>query len=249
MTIDSDLPPLTQLPEKKFELERWLHVATSDLCEDAKVRVRKEIESHFNAAYEEMQREGMIDAAARAWALTALGDPGKARRRYNKLYLTEQDRMTLNYLIGLRSHKLLAVPAIFFGMLALYIFYNFSVAFSPDMSGVVYFALANILIFQLAFSAFFGKRWPRLAVTGWMVCLPACVGIFAMNLYRFFTHRPSENFSPKVSNWIIGITISATTLVFAIVIAQRVAIYWSIVRKLRDEQNVQAAFSNTTRSS
>lgn len=100
MTDPNDLPPLTELPPGSDKLERWLDVATRGLCNDAKARVRAEVEQHFDAAYRFQIFEGEDAIIAAALASAALGDAKRANRRYRRVYLTAAEARRVGRLAG-----------------------------------------------------------------------------------------------------------------------------------------------------
>jgi hypothetical protein len=76
------------MAENPPALERWLEVATKNLAEEGKARVRAEIEAHYWEAVEEKLRHGDREEEAHTKALNSLGDPGEAGRCARKTYLT-----------------------------------------------------------------------------------------------------------------------------------------------------------------
>ncbi|NUM55893.1 MAG: hypothetical protein HUU46_19815 [Candidatus Hydrogenedentes bacterium] len=100
MTDPHDLPPLTELAPGSMELNRWLDTATRGLCDDAKARIRPEVEAHFAAAYRFQIYEGEDEVIAAALASAALGDAKRANRRYRRVYLTKAQARRVGRLAG-----------------------------------------------------------------------------------------------------------------------------------------------------
>lgn len=74
-------------------LERWLRIATCELCDEARPRIRAEIEAHFAEAVEDALAQGRSREAAQAAALKALGNPFDAQAVFNRRSLTQTDLM------------------------------------------------------------------------------------------------------------------------------------------------------------
>ncbi|NUN97616.1 MAG: hypothetical protein HUU16_15740 [Candidatus Omnitrophica bacterium] len=72
-----------------MSLQEWLSIATKGLAAEGRERVRREIEAHYEAAVEEASEQGLDTEVAQPTALRALGDCGKAQRRFNRVFLTE----------------------------------------------------------------------------------------------------------------------------------------------------------------
>ena len=78
------------IPERQ-NLSDWLRIATWRLSASAKERIRVEIEAHYAQAVEEHRESGFSETDAHAAALTELGDPEAAGKRFRKRHLTESD--------------------------------------------------------------------------------------------------------------------------------------------------------------
>lgn len=72
-------------------LERWLQIATRDLCDKAKGRLYAEYQSHYADATQAAMDAGASRADAEAAALADLGDPRVARRALNRTHLTRRE--------------------------------------------------------------------------------------------------------------------------------------------------------------
>lgn len=84
------------LPEQT--LSDWLRIATWRLADSAKVRIRIEIEAHYTQAVEAHRGNGLSETDARVAALTELGDPEAAAKRFRKRHLTEWEAYRLRRL-------------------------------------------------------------------------------------------------------------------------------------------------------
>jgi len=247
MINDSDLPPLTELPAERFELNRWLYVATADLCDDAKARVRKEVESHFNAAYEEGRREGLIDAAARAWAITALGHAMSARNEFNKLYLTTRDIQRLKTINGNWIYKLAATVVLGFAAFLLWLYFTFMPISGWSLRANFLAGYFVLMAFQLVIAAFFGKRCPRIALTSVMIAVPMVCGMFVINLPWSLRELGPSNFSPPVTSFLTWTVSIAAIGVWLLMAVESISTHLPIMRKLGDKRNRDAAFPETKR--
>src|SRR5579862_2220503 len=78
------------LPERQ-NLSDWLRIATWRLADSAKERIRPEIEAHYAQSVEAHRENGLSESAAHAAALTELGDPETAGKRFRKRHLTESE--------------------------------------------------------------------------------------------------------------------------------------------------------------
>jgi hypothetical protein len=72
-------------------IAEWFNTATKGLCADARVRIRREIRSHYADAVENHLDEGLSEKEAGQRALEALGNPKKARRAFMRTYLTKAE--------------------------------------------------------------------------------------------------------------------------------------------------------------
>lgn len=79
-------------------LERWLRIATHDLCEEAKAGVRAEITAHYEDTLADALMRGLARPEAERETVAALGSPHAARRRFRKSHLTKTERERLNEL-------------------------------------------------------------------------------------------------------------------------------------------------------
>ncbi len=70
-------------------LDDWLAIATRGLCDDARIRIREEMEEHFADAVATLTPEAGTDSKASMIALRELGSPRLARELYRKQNLTE----------------------------------------------------------------------------------------------------------------------------------------------------------------
>ncbi len=76
--------PPPGLKHGAMDLEGWMAIASWSLPEDAAARVCEEAFEDYSRAYGSAIRDGMPEAAARAWALTVLGDPYVANHSHRK---------------------------------------------------------------------------------------------------------------------------------------------------------------------
>lgn len=76
-------------------IEDWLAYATLELCDEAKARIRKEIEAHFFDAYHHEIEAGKSPDEACQQTLASLGDPREANRAYIRAYLTRSQEYSL----------------------------------------------------------------------------------------------------------------------------------------------------------
>jgi len=72
-------------------LVEWLEIATAQLSGPAKKRIGLEIEAHFAESVESHQAAGCSEAEARLAALSELGDPHAAAKRFRRRHLTEKE--------------------------------------------------------------------------------------------------------------------------------------------------------------
>ncbi len=77
------------------ELENWLSKATAGLCDEAKVRIATEIESHVREAVADLRERGTGEADAMRGAVATLGNVKKARRAFRRIHLTEWEAITV----------------------------------------------------------------------------------------------------------------------------------------------------------
>jgi hypothetical protein len=76
-------------------LDGWLQRATRLLSKDSALRVRAEIEQHYESAREAATGNGATAEDANRLALRALGDPTRANRAYRRVLLTSAEARVL----------------------------------------------------------------------------------------------------------------------------------------------------------
>lgn len=74
--------------DSQKDIDEWLKVATAGLCDEAKARVRSEIESHYQDALDSLVQDGLTEKAVVRQAIEALGDPKAARKIFRSIHLT-----------------------------------------------------------------------------------------------------------------------------------------------------------------
>lgn len=87
--------------EKTFSpLERWLHIVTFDLCDEAKARVRAEIESHVQEIVAARMKPGVTRRDAETAAVKELGNPFDAQDKLNRAYLSGKQAVNLQRILN-----------------------------------------------------------------------------------------------------------------------------------------------------
>lgn len=127
-------------------LERWIDVATNNLCGVAKARVRAELEAHYEAVYEQLLNSGTSREEAAREACERLGSAKDANRRYKRVYLTASESRSIARLgrVNHRGEVVLWLSAVVFPMLML-------VAFLTDSHAIGYDRFLNMgFLFVLA---------------------------------------------------------------------------------------------------
>lgn len=81
-------------------LEDWLCRATEGICESGKATIRQEITAHYEQILEDLREEGGSVAPVAANAIDRLGNPRAARRRYEKVLMTEREEQAMNNITG-----------------------------------------------------------------------------------------------------------------------------------------------------
>lgn len=100
-------------------LSEWLEIATRKLTDASKERIRLEIDSHYADAVGAHREDGLSEADAQTKALTELGAPKTAARRFRKQHLTErEDQRLKNSEKMARSIWWLIFSFVFFGQFA-----------------------------------------------------------------------------------------------------------------------------------
>ncbi len=146
-------------------LEVWLDIATRDLCDAARRRVRAEMEQHFLSAKETGTRQGMDDSSAIAHAIEGLGQAERARRRLNREYLTSRQ---LGLIGGVTETWNMKLRLLFLGVYAIGLAYFVDLVVTSSTRFDVWKAfgqfLSTFIFGGLALRAFFGHRFPLLAI-------------------------------------------------------------------------------------
>lgn len=123
----------------------WLAEATNGLGALAKRRIANEISGHFTDAYTEALSNSATPDEAKQTAISALGDPQKARRAFRKVYLTERDENALRRLD--RQKQKLRISRLKFLLIGVLLI-NFSLVISYiDMRG----PYSDFMIYQAFF--------------------------------------------------------------------------------------------------
>ena len=86
-------------------VSEWIDCATRGLCEDARERIRKEIEAHYEEAVSEYRENGGTLKESHKAAIRSLGSPERARRVYRKTYLTAHEWQCIDCLTRADSLK------------------------------------------------------------------------------------------------------------------------------------------------
>jgi hypothetical protein len=73
------------------DLSEWLEIATRELADPAKERIRLEIEAHHAEAVASHLLEGLSEFKAEKEALAQIGDPDEAANHFRKFHLTVRD--------------------------------------------------------------------------------------------------------------------------------------------------------------
>jgi hypothetical protein len=100
--VDKEEEPNPPSPPKKpvftHELISWLEVATYELSQHEKPRIRADIEEHFQATFETYKNVGIQHEQATIKALEDLGNPSIANQKYKRVYLTVDDETRVSNL-------------------------------------------------------------------------------------------------------------------------------------------------------
>ncbi len=78
------------------DLSSWLAVATANLEPSSRLRISEEIESHYSQAVAAHLFNDESEAFAKTSALSELGDPRQAARRFQKSHLTVRESEWIN---------------------------------------------------------------------------------------------------------------------------------------------------------
>lgn len=83
-------PSVTDLL-RDADLNEWIWEASRRLCDEAKQRIRTDMEAHYSDGYAEAQTKGEDDLTAHRTAMKCLGDAKVAHRHFRRLYLTQEE--------------------------------------------------------------------------------------------------------------------------------------------------------------
>jgi len=100
-----------------MDLEGWMAIASWSLPEDAAARVCEEAFEDYSRAYESATRDGMPEAAARAWALTVLGDPYVANHSHRNSRLSDRNAILAEQASGTTFVILMAMFTVVCGLM------------------------------------------------------------------------------------------------------------------------------------
>jgi len=93
-------------------LDNWLGEATKGLSKPSCERVKSEISEHFEQSIAELNDEGCVGMASELEAISRLGHPRTANKKYKKVFLTIQDEQVLSGIH--KKRKYLGIPLTFF---------------------------------------------------------------------------------------------------------------------------------------
>ncbi len=79
-------------------LQTWLDIATRGLCDEAKARIRDDIQSHVVEAMRSRLKDGVAPEVTMQQAVKDLGDPRKARLEFRRIHLTTRQARYINIL-------------------------------------------------------------------------------------------------------------------------------------------------------
>lgn len=79
--------------------ERWLDDATRGIGALGVARIREEVTAHFREAYDAALADGAAAEVAERQAVEALGDAGRARRRFRRIHLTGGEERVLRMVL------------------------------------------------------------------------------------------------------------------------------------------------------
>ncbi|NUM55890.1 MAG: hypothetical protein HUU46_19800 [Candidatus Hydrogenedentes bacterium] len=228
-------------------LEDWLKIATQALCKDAKVRITREVAAHYLAAYEEALRDGLSEDAAHAWAVTALGEPTAAHKRFLQTYLTIIELKTLREVVRRRSAL---YKAFFVALFVGFLWMEVAVARRPPgqwdfdiLVGGIGVALS--LLVSPILPALFGRRSPRAVLIARTALLPPAV---LLTFTYVFGKALEDSLEREESYKVFGaeeliwpLAVSAALCVTCGITLATWPRYWSLVTKLRHKHNRDAA--------
>lgn len=225
MTDSQDLPPLTELQPGYAALASWLEIATKGLCDGAKLRIKGDVEPHFLASLDHARKEGCSDNVAVAAAISALGSPARARRRFHRLYLTKRQ---FDLATGVATTCDKTFKLIFSSAFVLWLTPFVFRTFSSTWETLGQF-LSTLLWAALAFRAFYGYRFPQLTIALMGASFPlTMVGIIG----RYLIAKSAEGVSIYEAPAVIIMSVAGTLL--ALIVA------WDsflVLAKLRRKHN------------
>jgi len=215
-------------------LEAWLDIATRDLCDAAKERVRGEVEQHFNSTRETAIRDGLDETSAIADALETLGNSNRARKRFNGLYLTAKQ---FGWIRGIAEGNTKTFRLLFLSMYALGLaFFAYLVVTSHnrfDAWEAFGQFLSSLMWGAFTFGAFYGRQLPRIAIALIGLSFPlSMAGI----VIKWTSNKLSEGSSVTVSP--TGLMLSITAMLLTMAILYEVS---AVLIKLRRKHNREIA--------
>ena len=101
-------------------VSEWVDAATRGLADEAKDRIRREVEGHYIDALRHNLESGLSDVAAHRAAVAGLGNVRHARRAFRRVHFTKRQAKGLDYLRAPTLWRSLAPPlyGAFAGVLA-----------------------------------------------------------------------------------------------------------------------------------
>lgn len=119
------------LPETpgQTSLYSWLTAATRGLCDEAKTRITAEIKAHVRESVEHYEQEEVPEDVAYFKAVSALGNPRKARRGFKHSHLTERQARNVARYVDFMAVPGSARRALLLSRIILYTFAFVSLSF------------------------------------------------------------------------------------------------------------------------
>lgn len=228
-------------------LDRWLEIATRDLCEGAVERVREEVGAHFAAAYDEAIRVGLDDMAATARALLALGNERWARKRFRRTYLTAEELGSLKNLARDAGwiERLGADFNVILLVLGILVVIDFSTTLQDYLQMFLHIGFFTILIgfnsWRALLPGSMRRRYPRLVLAAGMLVLPISTCVLALQVSSMVERAIRHAAWDPVAGILVGAAVAFVAVAGAAGLTYWWAQMWTIFRKLRDKRNREAA--------
>lgn len=137
-----------------MDLRGWMAIASWSLSEEVAAKVCEEAFEDYTRAHDSAIRDGILEDAARAWALTVLGDPYVANHMYRNTRLSDRNAILAEQASGPTFAILVAMFTVVCGLMVFGGVWNWSDPKSDHEQIAIVLAITCVLYLSAMVIAF-----------------------------------------------------------------------------------------------